>query len=108
MTQKLRIKATPTRGGDLKPGDLFSTAGPKYWGLIDKNGSIGERVYIRTEAPCPQGEESEEIYRIEIELYEAEEEGSEKDRKLCEKCRSPLAYLESGICTECLTDIEEF
>ncbi len=60
------IKATLVRASELKPGDLFSTAGPLYWDNL-KSGAIGEKVYIRTDAFCPEDEADYPIYRIEIE-----------------------------------------
>ena len=61
----LKVKATPIFGKDLKPGDLFSTVGPDYWEDMNRD-SIGERVYIRTDTPCPKSQENEEIFLIEI------------------------------------------
>ena len=43
----IKIKATKVRGIDLKPGDLFSTAGQDYWLKAMDKGSVGERVFIR-------------------------------------------------------------
>lgn len=63
-TMKLRVESVRCR--DLRPGDLFSTAGPEYWyGGRDWH-AVGERVYIRTEAPCPTDQENEQIYRVEV------------------------------------------
>lgn len=63
----MRIKAIKIKGKDLKAGDLFSTASPLYWKYHKNNHSIGEKVYIRTEEPCPKNQENEEIYKIVIE-----------------------------------------
>ena len=63
----MKITATKIKGKDLKAGDLFSTANQTYWNNHKNNRSIGEKVYIRTEEPCPAGQENEEIYKIEIE-----------------------------------------
>jgi hypothetical protein len=61
----MNICATPIRGRDLRPGDLFSTAGPEYWDAFVNFSSIGERVYIRTCAPGrPDGDEM--VFKIEI------------------------------------------
>jgi len=62
----MTITVEPIRASDLQPGDLFSTAGPLYWELRDL-AAIGEKVYIRTEAPCPAGQENDLVYRIVIE-----------------------------------------
>lgn len=64
----LRIIAERVRASDLKPGDLFSTAGPAYWAIFAMKRSIGERVYIRTETPDSAAPDANEwIYRITIE-----------------------------------------
>lgn len=63
----MRIIATSIKGKDLKPGDLFSTAGQLYWDNYNPQ-SIGERVYIRTEAPTPSDDANAEIFRITIEV----------------------------------------
>jgi hypothetical protein len=63
----MKIKATPTTGKELIPGDLFSTMGPEYWKNIDSFISIGERVYIRTNTPSSSADDANElIYKIEI------------------------------------------
>lgn len=63
----MKIKATAIKGKDLKPGDLFSHLAQGWWDNID-NGSLGQKVYIRTNAPCPTGfDENTNTYRIEIE-----------------------------------------
>lgn len=65
----IKIKADLVRGTDLKPGDLFSTAGPEYWASkAMNNGSVGEAVYIRTNTPAEIYDDADEpIYRIIIE-----------------------------------------
>ena len=63
----ITIKAVLIRASDLQPGDLFSTAGPDYWNLALDKGSVGERVYIRTNAPVAGADDVDVIvYRIEI------------------------------------------
>ncbi len=63
----MKIIATPCIGRDLRPGDLFSTAGPEYWDTYEERGSIGERVYIRTCEPSGNAPDaSEVVYRIEV------------------------------------------
>jgi hypothetical protein len=63
---RLRIKATPIAAKDLAPGDLFSTYGPSYWDS-PPSGSIGERVYIRTEASAANAYDADStVFRIEI------------------------------------------
>ena len=61
--RKMRVKAELVEGKDLKPGELFSSAGQSYWDSRDKR-SIGEKVYIRTDTPLSPVQE--EIYCITI------------------------------------------
>lgn len=68
----MRIVAEKITGGQLRPGDLFSTAGPEYWDHLPHPDSVGERVYIRTMAPTPVGQEEDEIYRITIQREDSE------------------------------------
>ena len=63
----MKIKATKIKGKDLKAGDLFSTADQLYWDNIESKMSIGEKVYIRTNTPCPKDQANEEIFKIVIE-----------------------------------------
>jgi len=62
----MRFVATEVYCKDLKSGDLFSSAGPSYWER-PSDGSIGERVYVRTEVPCPPDQTEEKIFRITTE-----------------------------------------
>src|ERR1017187_4406577 len=63
----MTIIATKCKGRDLTPGDLFSTADQAYWSSIERQQSVGERVYIRTDMPADQFlDADEEIYRITI------------------------------------------
>ena len=61
----MKIKSTLIKAGDLRAGDLFSTASQLYWDNRDIN-SIGEKVYIRTDAPTPPNQKDDDIYLIEI------------------------------------------
>lgn len=63
----LTIRSEPVKSKDLKPGDLFSTVGPLYWG--QSFSSIGEKVYIRTEhALYPEANDADlTVYRLTIE-----------------------------------------
>lgn len=61
------IVAAPVKAKELKPGDLFSVIGPSYWEFIDGKESIGERVYIRTNAPTPLDQAEHQVYQIKIE-----------------------------------------
>jgi hypothetical protein len=63
----MRIECIETTGKNLEAGDLFSTAGSEYWDYIDLNGSIGERVYVRTNVPCTIANDSDvKIYKLII------------------------------------------
>lgn len=69
----ITIKAESCTGRDLKPGDLFSTAGPNYWDQFGKRDSLGERVYIRTEQELNHGNSGDAdapIFRLIIEKTE--------------------------------------
>lgn len=59
------FKAEKVKGKDLKPGEAFSTACPDYWEKR-KWQSLGEKVYLRTNSPCPEKEADQEIYRITV------------------------------------------
>lgn len=59
------IKAIEVLCRDLQPGDLFSTADQFYWDSRNKE-AVGEKVYIRTDYPCPKFQEEQKIFKIEI------------------------------------------
>lgn len=63
----MKIKATPIKAEDLKPGDLFSNCGQVAWDLflVDKT-AIAQKVYIRTDVPTPQDQKEVEVFKIEI------------------------------------------
>lgn len=67
----MKVIATQIKGKELEAGDLFSTADQLHWDSfanaaeIDQS-RIGEKVYIRTNAPCPKDQEEVDIYRITI------------------------------------------
>lgn len=63
----MKVVATPIKAKDLKPGDLFSIAGPNYWRNIDKLKIIGEKVYIRTNNVEISGQEDVDLFCITIE-----------------------------------------
>lgn len=67
----MKVIATPVKSQDLKPGDLFSTAGPEYWDFFADKLGVGERVYIRTCTETPKDQYDENIYRITIEANHA-------------------------------------
>lgn len=61
----MRVRATRVRSAELLPGELFSTADQAYWDSRDPL-AVGERVYIRTDAPCPPDQANEPIFRVEV------------------------------------------
>jgi hypothetical protein len=64
---RVKIVATPTTGRRLRPGDLFSTHGPEYWDGFVYSGSIGECVYVRTNAVAHLlADQEARIYRIKV------------------------------------------
>jgi len=63
----MEIKVEPVKCKDLKPGDLFSIANQDEWDSnLEWSLSIGEKVYIRTNIPCPEDQRESEIYRVTI------------------------------------------
>lgn len=64
---KAKVTCEAVAGKDLKPGDLFSTAGPQYWDRFDEAMGVGERVYIRTNNPPHAADDCEKVvYRLTI------------------------------------------
>ena len=64
----VKIIATKVTGRDLMPGDLFSTAGQDHWDHAMNQGSVGERVYIRTCIDTDRFDDADEpIYLITVE-----------------------------------------
>lgn len=78
----MKVIATKVKAEELKPGDLFSTMGQRYWNTAARGDgeasvrrglySVGESVYIRTDTPCPKEQADNEVYRITIERGDAE------------------------------------
>lgn len=62
----IRYKTTETTCEQVKVGELFSTGGPEYWNHVDPL-AIGQKVYIRTDAPCPPHDVGQPIFIIEVE-----------------------------------------
>ena len=66
----MKIVATSIKAKDLQHGDLFSTMGQMFWNdvMTGENNleAVGQKVYLRTNFPCPLNQEDEEIYKIEI------------------------------------------
>ncbi len=62
------IKVIKTKAKNLQPGDLFSSMGKVYWNMnnIRMHKSLGEKIYIRTEEPCPKDQENVTVYKIII------------------------------------------
>ena len=61
------IIATAIKANELKPGDLFSARGQDYWATALDNLSIGEAVFIRTNAPSHVApDEQTVVYKIKI------------------------------------------
>lgn len=71
---RAKVQAEEILGKDLQPGDLFSTGGPDYWDTAMDRGSLGERVYVRTNAPCPSDQANEPVYRITISGREGQDQ----------------------------------
>ena len=69
----MKIIAKKVKCKHLMPGDLFSTASQQMWDFWEKHEdddglvALGQKVYIRTNAPCPDDQKDDDIYRIRIE-----------------------------------------
>lgn len=61
----IHFEATETTCDQVRPGEVFSTGGPEYWEHLDPR-AIGEKVYIRTNAPCPPHDVGQPIFTIEV------------------------------------------
>ena len=64
------IKVEKVTGKDLQPGDLFSTVNEEWWGSVNDRdmdpAPVGEKVYIRTNAPCPEDQKDDALVRLTI------------------------------------------
>jgi|TARA_R100001530_G_scaffold116143_2_gene83177 hypothetical protein len=63
----LKITATKIKTSDLKEGDLFSAQDQGYWDGVKAREGIGERLFIRTSTPVPEGEKLIDVYKLTIE-----------------------------------------
>ena len=65
----MKIIAKEMKCEELQAGDLFSKVGQGYWdnyGYQDPF-SVQQKIYLRTEGPCPPGDVGKTIYLISIE-----------------------------------------
>ena len=68
----MKIIAKKVKARHLMPGDLFSVHNQSTWDdfMIRENEeglkSVGQMVYIRTDAKCPDEEKDDILYRIRI------------------------------------------
>lgn len=62
----MHFVATSTLAQDVKPGEIFSNRGRDYWDYVMVNDpmAIGQKVYLRTHAPCPQHNYGQEVWVI--------------------------------------------
>ena len=64
------IKVENITGKDLQPGDLFSIVNEVWWESVNNRDTdptpIGEMVYIRTNAPCPEDQRDDKLVRLTI------------------------------------------
>ncbi len=63
---RVRVIATPVLAGELQPGDLFSGNGQEDWDEAMGSDGVAVEAYIRTELPCPAGQEGIRFYRLTI------------------------------------------
>lgn len=77
MTKRATIKCEQVCAADLQPGDLFSVVGDEYWSRaldIGFNGSIGERVYVRTHVSADHADDAHSmIYRLTIHVSDGDD-----------------------------------
>ena len=66
------IRVIKVKSQDLKPGDLFSNAEMEHWESVNqRTGDIlplGEKVFIRTNAPTPEDQMGLDMVRLTLEL----------------------------------------
>lgn len=63
----MRVVATICYAGELVAGELFSTASQVEWDIFaSDHEAIGQKVYIRTDALCPENQAKDIVYRITI------------------------------------------
>lgn len=93
----MKIIAHQIKAKELQPGDLFSSGDQYAWDNYDPL-SLGQQVFIRTEAPCPSTQADITLYRIEV----IREEGGKMPRIVV--LRSKLGIFRNAIETEPLTD----
>ena len=65
----MRIIAKEIKSEELQAGDLFSNVGQGYWDnyVYQDPFSVGQKVYIRTEAPCLPTDMGQTVFLINIE-----------------------------------------
>ena len=66
------IRVKEVKSQDLKPGDLFSNAEMKHWGSVNQRTGdvlpLGEKVFIRTNAPTPENQIGLDMVRLTLEI----------------------------------------
>lgn len=66
------IRVEEIKSQDLKPGDLFSSSAMEHWGSVNQRTGdilpIGEKVYIRTNAPTPEDQIGIDMVRLTMEI----------------------------------------
>ena len=74
------IKVENITGKDLQPGDLFSIVNEVWWESVNNRDTdptpIGEMVYIRTNAPCPEDQRNDELVRLTIKYEDVPDHAS--------------------------------
>ncbi len=63
---KIKIATQTVKAKELLPGDLFSFTSEEYWGSVNDpdNQAVGEKVYIRTNTPCPPDQEEDDLVLV--------------------------------------------
>ena len=80
MPRIMVIKVEKVISQDIKPGELFSIAKMEHWDSVNERTGdrlpIGEKVYIRTNAPTPDSEKDQDLVRLTIEHKDAPDHAS--------------------------------
>ena len=110
------IKVENITGKDLQPGDLFSVVNEEWWGSVNSRdmdpAPVGEKVYIRTNAPCPEDQRDDELVRLTIhhdpdfdhsqyDLDDTKDPIAQQLSEASHTCSRGLSIPEGGACAAC-------
>jgi hypothetical protein len=67
MGEVVRIVAEMRYAHEIEAGELFSIASQLEWDEFSKDEeAIGQKVFIRTNSPCPPDQANDIVYRITV------------------------------------------